>query len=138
MDKVALALLKPVNEVVTYLLGAYTVLWGLWLAAPWWDVFSSAMLYSGLVQLLPETVWGLIAIGAGFLTLAGLIKHLPRTFIFGAGAAGLHWFVIGLFYFLGDPTNTGGITAVFLSILATYIYLNVKINRSFGDNDDFE
>ena len=39
-------------------LGIYTILWGLWVANPFWDVFSTAPLYSQLSSIAPEVFWG--------------------------------------------------------------------------------
>lgn len=129
LDKFAAALLKPVNEVVTAMLGVYTILWGLWVANPWIDTFTHTALYAQLLEVIPaEWVWGGIAIAFGVLTLTGLVKHRPKTLFYGAGASGIHWFIISIFYFMGDITNTGGITALFIGILSTYIYLNCKLN----------
>lgn len=128
IDKIAEALLKPVNEIVTYMLGVYTVVWGIWVLVPFFDVFTRAPLYSALLSFIPfEWVWGLIAVFFGILTILGTMKHMPRTMFYGAGASGVHWFVISIFYFIGDWGNTGGITALFLAILSLYIYLNCKI-----------
>lgn len=137
MNKLAAALLYPVSQVVTALLGIYTIVWGLWVANPFWDTFTHAELYSALLQFCPfEWVWGTFAIIAGVLTLFGLMRHLERTIFYGAGVAGFHWFIIAIFYFMGDVVNTGGITAMFLAVLSSYIYLNCKINYQFNHETD--
>lgn len=128
-DAIAEALLIPVSRVVTALLGLYTMAWGLWVVAPFWDTFTHAAVYSALIDFIPhEFVWGLIAIAAGLLTMLGLIKHFDQATFNGAGISGLHWTVISIFYFMGDVANTAGITAVFVAVLSFYIYLNCKTN----------
>jgi hypothetical protein len=139
LDRIAAAMLKPVNEVVTAMLGVYTVLWGLWVVNPWLDTFTHTALYSQLLDLIPaEWVWGGVAIAFGVLTLFGLARHLPKTLFYGAGASGIHWFIISIFYFLGDITNTGGITALFISVLSIYIYLNCKLNWEHNRRETIE
>ena len=139
MNKLAEALLYPVSQVVTALVGIYTIVWGLWVINPLWDTFTHALLYSALLAFIPyEWVWGLLAILSGVLTLFGLAKHRERTIFYGAGVAGLHWFIISIFYFMGDFVNTGGITALFLAVLSSYIYLNCKINYKFNHELDPE
>lgn len=44
--------------------------------------------------------------------------------------------MISIFYFMGDPLNTGGITALIFSIYAAFVYLNIKVN--FKDNKKSE
>jgi hypothetical protein len=46
----------------------------------------------------------------------------------GASASGWHWFMISTFYFIGDPFNTGGITALCFAVYAAFIYLNLRVN----------
>lgn len=139
LDRLAVALLKPVNEVVTAMLGVYTITWGLWVANPWIDTFTHTALYSQLLDVIPaEWVWGIFACVFGLLTLVGLLRHLPKTLFSGAGASGIHWFVITIFYFMGDISNTGGITALFICILSGYIYLNCKINWEANRRETIE
>lgn len=132
MDKLVAALLKPINTTAIIVLGLYTVLWGLWLAAPWWDVFSRAPLYSHLAHTLPETIWGLIAISCGLVTVYGALHPSYKALSIGSTVAFFHWFIISIFYFWGDWQNTGGITALTFSTYALFIHLNVKVNYKNG------
>lgn len=135
LDRVAEALLKPVNAVVTDMVGLYTVIWGLWMLSPWWDVLTHAALYSQMIDLIPyEWAWGLIAISAGLVTVVGSILGYQKTIVRGSAASGLHWFLIAVLYFMGDAANTGGITAIFLAILCAYIYLNCKVRYFLDQN----
>jgi len=136
IDKLAAILLEPVNEVVTVFLGIYTVLWGLWVLNPLVDTFTTAKLYSALMAFLPnEILWGSIAVFFGLMTMVALAKRMPKNLFYGSAASALHWGVISIFYFIGDTANTGGITALFLAVLSTYIYLNHKVNYT-KDQDD--
>ena len=139
LDRFAEILLEPVSKVVTIMLGTYTIIWGLWVTNPWIDTFTSAPLYGALVSFMPiEWLWGLVAVLFGAMTLLGVSRHARRTEFYGAAANGFYWFIISIFYFIGDSANTGGITALFLAILSTYIYLNCKIQYARDNNTSDE
>lgn len=131
-EKLAYALLhKPVNKAAIVLLGFYTTLWGLWVANPWWSVFAAAPLYSQLAAISPEWLVGCIAIFAGLVMIRGAYRRSYRALVTGASVAGWFWFMIAIFYFVGDWHNTGGITAAVFSLYGVYLYLNIRINHKF-------
>lgn len=45
-----------------------------------------------------------------------------------AAIGGWYWFMIAIFYFLGDVFNTGGITALTFAVYAAFVYLNLRVN----------
>lgn len=126
------AMLRPISKGVTLFVAAYTVLWGFWVFNPWWSVFSTANLYSGLNEVAPEWFWGLVAIGCGAASIISTIdERYPRTAFTAAAITGWFWLAIGILYLYGDWHNTGGITGVFLSLLCAYIFLNVRANGGY-------
>ena len=131
--KLAEALLLPINPAAVVLLGIYTTLWGFWVANPWWTVFTQAELFSQLAQtsiwfIPPEVLWGSIAILCGCITIYGALKRSYGALVRGASVAGWHWFMISVFYFIGDPLNTGGISALIFAVYAAFVYLNIRVN----------
>lgn len=132
-EKLAMALLKPINTSAIVILGVYTFIWGLWVCNPFWSVFSQAPLYDAMGALLPEYFWGLLAVVTGVLTIYGSVKRSYATLITGAFASGWFWTIIAIFYFLGDFMNTGGITSATFAIYSGFIYLNIRINHRFGN-----
>lgn len=132
-------LLKPINKSAIILLGIYTVVWGVWVVSPFWDVFTTAPLYSAMLGVIPaEWFWGITAIICGLVTVRGAVTRSYRALLAGAGVVGWHWFIISILYFIGDWHNTGGITALFLALYAAFIYLNLKVNhkqKHFGVNE---
>lgn len=134
-EKLAKALLLPINPAAVILLGIYTVVWGIWLANPFWTVFTQAPIYSALAQLAPEVCWGILAITCGLVTIYGAIKRKYGPLVRGAQVSGWHWFMISTLYFMGDPLNTGGITALTFAIYAAFVYLNVRVNFKDKKND---
>jgi hypothetical protein len=124
--------LRPVSKGVVISTAVYTILWGAWVANPFWTVFTQASLYSGLEQIAPEWFWGWLAIVTGVLAMYTAvhprIRMKPYTCV---ALLGWHWLLVSILYFYGDWHNTGGITSAFIAILCAYIYLNVKQNGGY-------
>lgn len=123
-------LMQPINSSLVALLGAYTLVWGLWLLAPWWDVFTRAALYSKM-DAYPEWAWGLFAVFSGAELLYGVIKNHNRDLRRGALVGFFHWIIVTGMYFAGDWHNTGGITALTISLYCFVIYLNYRKNKNY-------
>lgn len=131
-ERLATAMLRPVNPTAIILLGVFTIIWGVWVGNPFWAVFSSP-LYS-LMTFLPEAVWGFISVVAGIVICHGAITRRVASLILGARVGGLFWLVVSILYFIGDWVHTGGITALLLSIYSFFIYLNLKVNSKHVDD----
>jgi hypothetical protein len=119
----------PINTSAALILAVYTFVWGLWLVNPFWNVFEHAALYSQMAEVMPEWIWGSIAITVGVTMGVGIVRHTFSALTRGALAGWVHWFVISIFYFLGDWKNTGGITATAFAVYCGFIYLNLMVNR---------
>lgn len=143
-EKLAKALLLPINPAVVVLLGFYTMVWGFWLANPFWTVFTQAALYSELegvewmnnLGINPELFWGLNAIFCGGIIIRGALKRNYRPLVIGAATAIAHWGIIAIFYFMGDWHNTGGITASIFAIYGAFLWLNLRVNFKDRHNID--
>lgn len=122
-------MLKPVNTAAIIILGIYTTLWGLWVANPFWTVFDQAPLFNLMNTLAPEWAWGLVALCIGILMIYGVLRHSYRSLTTGALVGYFHWFIIAIMYFGGDWQNTGGITALIISLYCAFIWLNITKNR---------
>lgn len=125
----------PLNKSSTTILALYTILWGLWVANPFWDVFSRAPLYNALSSVAPEVVWGGIALVCGCFMLWGVLRNSVKSLTWGAFVGFMNWFVIGGGYFIGDWQNTGGITTVAIAIFCGLVYLNAVFSGQTDDDD---
>lgn len=105
----------------------------MWVANPFWNVFSRAPLYSWMHALAPEWVWGLVAFVVGILMIHGVIRHSYRSLVTGALVGYFHWLMIAVMYFGGDWRNTGGITASIIAIYCAFIWLNITKNKEHLD-----
>lgn len=129
------AMLKPVNTAAISILGFATIIWGAWIANPFWTVFDRAQLYSWM-NIMPEWVWGTIAIIVGIFMIYGVAKRSFSRLLFGAGLGFYHWLIIGIMYFGGDWQNTGGVISMMLATYCAFIWLNLKVNRDSLSDDD--
>lgn len=127
-EKLAKALLLPINPAAVIILGIYTMVWGLWVANPLWEVFSHADLYIKMAAFMPEWAWGIVALVVGLVTTYGAVKRNYSALVRGAAVAGLFWFAVSIFYFIGDYMSTGGITALVFAVYAAFIYCNIRVN----------
>lgn len=129
LESLADNLLRPLNPTIIIILGLYTATWGLWVANPFWTVFTQAPIYLAMAQMAPEIVWGAIAVTAGIVISYGAYKPSAKNLQLGAFVGFFHWFVIGILYLISDWQNTGGITSLTFAIYSALVWVNVKINR---------
>jgi len=142
-EKLATALLLPINPAAVIILGVYTFVWGLWLVSPFWTVFNHAALYSALAAFPPAHFWfftpelffGGIAMVCGSITCYGALKRHYGPLVRGAITSSVHWFIIAVFYFFGDAASTGGLTALTFSIYAAFVYVNIRVNHKDNKKD---
>lgn len=127
MQRFAQMLMEPINSVLIIILGAYTLVWGLWVINPFWDVFTHAALYSEMAKY-PEWAWGAFATASGLGILMGINKGSNKSLRLGAGIAYFHWLIISIMYFKGDWQNTGGITALAFSVYAFVVFVRLRKN----------
>jgi hypothetical protein len=119
----------PINTSAVVILGSYTTLWGFWMANPFWTVFTRAPLYRWMDAIMPEWAWGTLALAVGLAMVYGVIRHSYRSLITGALVGYFHWLLISIMYFAGDWRNTGGITALVISVYCGFVFSNIKRNR---------
>jgi hypothetical protein len=120
-------LMEPINSVLIIILGVYTLVWGLWVINPFWNVFTQASLYSQMATY-PEWAWGAFATISGIGIIYGVYKGSNKSLRSGAGIAYFHWLIISIMYFMGDWKNTGGITALAFAVYALVVFLALRKN----------
>jgi hypothetical protein len=143
-EKLARALLLPINPAVVVLLGIFTTVWGFWVANPWWTVFTQAPLFDALntawfvnaLSISPEVFWGVTAMACGVMITYGAVKRSYKSLIRGATIATLHWATISIYFFMGDWANTGGITAGLFATYGAFLWLNIRVNFKDTHNMD--
>ena len=90
-----------------------------------------------LAQVAPEVFWGYLAVFCGLITIYGAVKRSYKPLVRGALVSGWHWSMICIFYFMADPLNTGGITALIFAVYSVFIYLNLRVNfKNDKDNEE--
>lgn len=122
------ALTKPINTAAISLMAFYTMLWGVWVGNPFWDVFEQSMMYDKMSVAFPEAVWGAFAFVIGTGMLLGVVVNSKKSLSLGSFAGFMHWLVISGLYVWSDWQNTAGLTGFMVAVYCAYIYLNIKIN----------
>lgn len=136
LDGLKRALFRPINKAAISIMASFTLLWGCWVANPWWTVFTTAPLFNAMSLLAPEWVWGVTAIVVGIAMLAGVIRMSYRSLMMGASAGFYFWICASIAFFLGDWQNTGGITLLMIALYCGYIALNLRVNcEEFHDSE---
>jgi hypothetical protein len=130
---------RPINRFTAAALSTYTMLWGVWLSNPFWQVFNQSPLYRWMADVASETVWGLGAVSVGVIMLYGVIRSSKKSLTIGAFVGFIHWLLIAVGYFAGSWQNTGGITSIFMATYCGVIYLNLRVvnhNLAFEKDSD--
>lgn len=130
LDKFKKAMFRPINTAAISIMGAFTVLWGLWVGNPLWSVFDQAEVYSFMTVFMPEWAWGILAVCVGASMLYGVAKASFRPLRGGALVGFYYWLFASLNFFAGDWQNTGGITLLMIALYCGFIALNLHINRN--------
>lgn len=128
-DKLKQAMFRPINTAAISIMGIFSILWGLWVANPFWTVFDQAQIFSFMTIIMPEWGWGLAAIAVGAFMVNGVIKNSYRSLISGALSGFYFWLFGCLNFFIGDWQNTGGVTLFMIAMYCAYIALNLRINK---------
>jgi hypothetical protein len=126
----------PASHATLIFVAGYTFLWGLWVLL--FDVFNQAQLYSVLMDIGPENVFGGAAIISGLCMAAAVLYNEYPFTGYGALIGFVFWGMIATGYFLGDYENTGGITASGVSVYSAFMYLNIRLNQKSQHDLHFE
>ena len=130
------SILRPPSAVAIVMLGVYMTLWGIWVANPFWTVFTSSTIYHTMAAFAPEWFYGTGAIICGVLITYGAVLDSYFAKTAGSLLGALHWVSLSTLYFIGDWHNTGAITTLFVAATSAYLYLSTVINRYARDRED--
>lgn len=129
------AMFRPINKAAISIMGVFTLIWGFWVANPFWDVFTTAPLFHVMAAIAPEWVWGVAAIIVGAVMIWGVIRMSYRSLKTGALSGFYFWVLSSVAFFMGDWQNTGGITLAMIALYCGYIAVNLSINREQFEED---
>jgi len=110
-------------------MGAYTILWGLWMANPFWKVFPESKQYDWMARVMPEWGWGIIALLVGCIMCYGVVRDSFRSLSFGSFIGAVYWGLIATGYYIGDWRDTAGLTKTMICLYCGFIFLNIKMNK---------
>lgn len=125
------AMFRPINKAASGILGVLSLLWGFWVANPFWSVFNSAEVYEILNWLAAEWVWGIIPMFIGFAMLFGMKRDKFNFLLYGNQAGFYYWLFASICFFIGDWHNTAGVVYLIIAIYSGYVALNLSINKDY-------
>ena len=127
-SKIVSDLLRPINTSGIILLGVFSVIWGLWVANPFWNVFDRAQVYEALAYA-PEWAWGVGSVIVGIAMLAGVFFNSYESLTRGAKAGFYYWLIVSVLFFVGDWQNTAGLAYLLVTVYCAFVWVNIRVNR---------
>lgn len=136
LEELRQTLLKPINPAIIVVLGLYTVVWGLWIALPWFSVFGHSAVYSVMSAYGSEYLWGGIAVASGLIIIRGSLKPIFWNIEIGSLVAFFFWLTISIFFFAGNWQSTAWLSSAAFALYSGIIWLNIKVNRKYFGHYD--
>lgn len=122
------SMMRPINTNIISLLGFSTILWGIWIANPFWTVFDKSSAFDHM-HFMGESAWGIIAIACGLLTLRGAFKPSYQNLHIGSFAAAIQWLAVSAGWLTGDWQNPAWIFSLTFCVYASVVSLNIFVNK---------
>ena len=97
------------------------ILWGLWVANPWFNCFTAAKVFSFMREIATEGIWGWGIFFIGVIQLFFLYTKRCESHMIMAFVSMLSFIVLALFYAIGNWKST-----------AFPIYLSFAVISFFG------
>lgn len=136
LEQLRLTLLKPINPAIIVVLGLYTVVWGLWIMAPWFSVFGHSIVFQVMAAYGSEYLWGGIAVGCGLIIIRGAVVPVYWNIEIGALVAFFFWLILAIFFCAGDWHSPAWLSAACFALYSALIWLNVEVNRKYFGKQD--
>ncbi len=127
--KIFEVLSKPMNRAGFGIMGGFMIVWGAWIASPFWSALGSAEIFSVVLLHAPEWSVGLIALSIGASIIRYLVIGCFKRLQFVAGITMYFWALFSICCLVGDWQNPGWITYLVLALYSTFVYENIRINR---------
>lgn len=135
IDGIKDSMFRPINKSASAILGVFSIVWGFWLANPFWSVFSSEEVFE-IMRILPETAWGTLAMALGVAILMGM-KGSRFSLLKWAVRAGFYfWLFVAIASLVGDWASPVGPTMLMITSYMGYVALNLSINTSYFIESD--
>lgn len=119
-------------EFAELLCGTASMLWGLWVWLPWWDVYKSAVTFHILAQLADEWIVGVVALVVGVGQLLALLadaRFWRKQLSF---LSFLGWSFIAVLFLLASYRSPDGLIYGCLALSAAWGFLRIVADRRRG------
>jgi hypothetical protein len=124
------AMFRPINKSASAILGVFSILWGFWLANPLWSVFYHQEVYE-VMQILPEEVWGGLAMIVGLGMLFGQKNGRFKMLKWSVLSGFYFWLFVAIASLAGHWSDPAGVTMLMVAAYSGYVALNLSINEDY-------
>jgi hypothetical protein len=108
--------------------GLGLLLWGLWIAIPYWDTFYTSSVYANLSRIpIPENIQGIIVMCVGLAVMYGVFFGSTRVRKLTTFWAACIWMFLSAMFILANFKSTATITYPMLSASAIWAYWRVAV-----------
>jgi hypothetical protein len=110
------------------LTGVALLFWGLWLAIPYWTIFSVTPTFAALRELpIPEDTQGLIIMLVGACVILGLLLDVYRIRQYSTFAAMVIWAFLSAMFINANWQSTATIIYPIMMMSAIWAYWRITI-----------
>ena len=131
IEGIKASMFRPINKSASIILGLTSIVWGFWVANPFWEVFDQAQVYHVMNWLADEWAWGLVPMVIGSAMVFAMIADKFDTLLIAVRAGFYFWVFTASCFFIGDWQNTAGIIYSMVALYCGYVALNLSINRDY-------
>ena len=115
----------------------YLVWWGVWVANPFWNTFTTSSVYSTLAELAPEWMWGTTVLVIGILFIIFLFGDNLQIRLVLTLLSCFTFMVLCITYALGNIASTGliayGVMALCSWLGYTELLSSIRGKTSLGN-----
>jgi hypothetical protein len=113
----------------TLIWAAMAFVWGLWMVTPV-GTFAAGIIYTAMLQVVPEWVWGTMMLAAGTAMFAGVITRRAYLIKNASLFAATIYLALTVLYFMSAPTSIPAIVAAFITLNYAWIGIQAKLRPS--------
>ena len=108
--------------------GVTVLLWGLWVANPYYNTYATSILFQDLANLpVPEDTQGIIVAIIGLLQLIGLFFGNIRIRKITSFSIVLVWLFLSIMFVRANPASTATVIYPMLTIAAIWAYWRITV-----------
>lgn len=105
------------------------ILWGLWTANPFWNIYNSSSVWKTMNAIAPEWLLGSVVLALGLFQILSIALNCNRWRQYLAVVAIFLWSLISLAFIVGNYQGTASVTYPIFVIMSMVVYTEVLFER---------